>query len=411
MNIIPTQNKVAAPSIQIENPFKQTKSASEIAMDARTAELENLQKKTTAPAMVTPAAFPKTIDDLSFTDRMANASAGYEPYKDLKSYKTPKFETEDEYYERMKSVLTHNIHYVGATASGCPPTYMTGRGATISCRPTIENGTCTAWCTDVSLTKCQNKYTIAPSENTDKTFYGKCTCNHGYVLNGNKCAKPGDQVYPPTTNCSDPTYMDSNCKCTVVPNTHEESGKCVCNNGKNIANNCTDTPPSNNDTYLILQCRVKPDRNRGVGIRNIGDKLSSGFDPHDRKTLDCANAYADQGILNTCFSNCTVGNTKQGKINELLDAIGMPKFCTGHELIPGGTDGTTETYYYFSTRDVTNIVPISYNSTQVAAIKQKLLDNTQIVKAHCQDRKRSWLIYILKKSGSEFIIDDIITLD
>lgn len=177
----------------------------EIAMDARTAELENLQKKTTAPAMVTPAAFPKTIDDLSFTDRMANTSAGYEPYKDLKAYKTPKFETEDEYYERMKSVLEHSIHYVGANAAntGCPTKYLTGRGATISCRPTIENGTCTAWCTDVSLTKCQNKYTIAPSENTDKTFYGKCTCNPGYVLNGNKCAKPGDPVNPDPT--PDPT--------------------------------------------------------------------------------------------------------------------------------------------------------------------------------------------------------------
>lgn len=206
VNIVPIQNKMAAPSIQIENPFKQIKSAAEIAMDARTAELENLQKKTTAPAMVTPAAFPKTIDDLSFTDRMANTSAGYEPYKDLKSYKTPKFETEDEYYERMKSVLEHSIHYVGAGAAntGCPTKYLTGRGATISCRPTIENGTCTAWCTDVSLTKCQNKYTIAPSENTDKTFYGKCTCNPGYVLNGNKCAKPGDPVNPDPTPDSMP---------------------------------------------------------------------------------------------------------------------------------------------------------------------------------------------------------------
>ena len=50
VNIVPIQNKATAPSIQIENPFKQTKSAAEIAMDARTAELENLQKKTPAPA-------------------------------------------------------------------------------------------------------------------------------------------------------------------------------------------------------------------------------------------------------------------------------------------------------------------------------------------------------------------------
>lgn len=187
VNIVPTQTKTTAPSIQIENPF----TAPTTEFDERAAELERLQRQTTATAAVTPAAFPKTIDDLSFTDRMANASAGYEPYKNLSAYKTPKFETENEYYERMKSVLTHNISYVGAGAKGCPPTYMTGRGATVSCTPTINHGTCSAWCTDATLTNCQTSYTISPNDRDDKIFYGKCTCNTGYEMDGYKCVKPG----------------------------------------------------------------------------------------------------------------------------------------------------------------------------------------------------------------------------
>lgn len=77
--------------------------------ETRTAELERLQKETTPGAGIDATLFPKTMDDLSFTDRLANTTVGYEPYKNLESYKTPKFETETEYYERMKPLLEHQI--------------------------------------------------------------------------------------------------------------------------------------------------------------------------------------------------------------------------------------------------------------------------------------------------------------
>ena len=125
-NVVKPAQQNAA-TIQINTPFKQKKSEYEIGVAERTAELESLQRQTTPTPAVTPSAFPKTIDDLSFTDRVANTTAGYEPYKDLSAYKTPKFETEDEYYERMKSLLTHTINYIGAGAKGCPATYLTGR--------------------------------------------------------------------------------------------------------------------------------------------------------------------------------------------------------------------------------------------------------------------------------------------
>lgn len=94
--------------VQIENPFKQKKSEYEIGVAERAAELENLQRVTTPTATVTATEFPKTIDDLSFTDRMANTTAGYEPYSNLNPYKIPTFESEKEYAERTKSSSESN---------------------------------------------------------------------------------------------------------------------------------------------------------------------------------------------------------------------------------------------------------------------------------------------------------------
>ena len=269
-NIVKPSQKTTA-SIQIANPFKQTKTDYEIAVDERTAELESLQRQTTPIAELSATEFPKTIDDLSFTDRLANTTAGYEPYKDLNAYKTPKFETEDEYYERMKSVLTHKITYIGANAPECPKEYLTGRGATVSCTPTRQNATCTAWCTDSALTNCQTSFTISPNDRDNKTFYGKCKCNTGYEENGYKCVKPGtygggtsgglNDAYDggnnggQNTNCPDPNYMDADCNCTVVPNTHIDNTtqKCVCDNGKDINKYCDD----GEERFVIWYCLAK----------------------------------------------------------------------------------------------------------------------------------------------------------
>ncbi|MBO4700187.1 MAG: hypothetical protein J5620_00350 [Alphaproteobacteria bacterium] len=308
------------PTIQIDNPFAQTKTDYEKLVDERTAELERLQNITTPTATVTAANFPKTIDDLSFTDRLANTTAGYEPYKNLNAYKTPNFETEDQYYERMKSVLEHDIHYIGAGAANtsCPTKYLTGRGATVSCTPTRQNGTCTAWCTDAAKTNCPTAHTISPNDRDDKTFYAKCTCNAGYQEQNNKCVRPGTPgggnnnggnnngggigPNPNTNTCTDPAYMDANCACTVVPNTHEESGKCVCDNGKNIANYCDD----DEERFVVWYCLAK----NTAAVRLIHKDGNSALSKWSKMCRTNKNgidncigsySYPNMGIINRLF--------------------------------------------------------------------------------------------------------------
>ena len=48
------------------------------------------------------AEFPTTYSDLSFTERMANKAAGYEPYKDMKAFTELKVESHETYLERHK---------------------------------------------------------------------------------------------------------------------------------------------------------------------------------------------------------------------------------------------------------------------------------------------------------------------
>lgn len=225
LNTGQSTSKTTTQTIHVDNPFTKTKSEYEIGVDVRTAELEQMQRMTTPDPTVTPTDFPKTVADLSFTDRVANATAGYEPYKDLNAYKTPKFETDAEYYERMKSVLEHTISYIGAGAanSGCPTKYMTGKGATVSCTPHIDNGTCTAWCSDSEKKHCNKKFTISSDDRDDKTFYAKCTCNTGYEMNGYKCVKPGTPVTPvnpmdPVTPMPTPTPTPDPGPTPISPN-------------------------------------------------------------------------------------------------------------------------------------------------------------------------------------------------
>lgn len=91
-------------NIQITNPFTPKQTAEQRAVADRTAELERLQSITTPAAGVRAEYFPKTTADISFTDRLANTAAGYEPYKDKESYKKPNFLGEDEaFFERLKA--------------------------------------------------------------------------------------------------------------------------------------------------------------------------------------------------------------------------------------------------------------------------------------------------------------------
>ncbi|MBO4745899.1 MAG: hypothetical protein J5613_02420, partial [Alphaproteobacteria bacterium] len=98
-----TTTKSTNNTLQTTNLFAKKPSTYAQGVAERTAELENLQKQNTPTPKVKAADFPKTIDDLSLTERMAIAAEGYEPYKDKSAYKTPTFGEEDsDFYERLK---------------------------------------------------------------------------------------------------------------------------------------------------------------------------------------------------------------------------------------------------------------------------------------------------------------------
>ena len=97
-----TTTKSTDNNLQTTNLFAKKPSAYAQGVAERTAELENLQKQTTPTPTVRAANFPKTIDDLSFTERMAIATEGYEPYKDKSAYKVPKIEDDESFFARLK---------------------------------------------------------------------------------------------------------------------------------------------------------------------------------------------------------------------------------------------------------------------------------------------------------------------
>ncbi|MBP3397895.1 MAG: hypothetical protein J6K82_03110, partial [Alphaproteobacteria bacterium] len=80
---------------------------------------------------ITPGAeFPTTYADLSFTERMANKTAGYEPYKDMKAFTELKVESNETYLERHKPATTTTSSV--ATASTDPEKQNTSYSQTPS---------------------------------------------------------------------------------------------------------------------------------------------------------------------------------------------------------------------------------------------------------------------------------------
>lgn len=91
---------------KIQNPYEEKKPvwnnqpwAQE--MKDRKNELEQLQAQNgVGSEKLVNADFPTTYADLSFTERMENEAAGFEPWKDAKAYLTMNIESEEAYLER-----------------------------------------------------------------------------------------------------------------------------------------------------------------------------------------------------------------------------------------------------------------------------------------------------------------------
>lgn len=296
----------------------------------RTAELEQVQSMTTQTIDVAETDFPKTIADLSFVDRVANATAGYEPYKDLKSYHIPKFETEQEYYSRMESVLKHNINYEtynGKPKSKSPTSYLTGRGAKITWHPTREYSTFKGWCENEDLTlnpddcpaNCPMEPTIDPMSKSDKSFYACWECDAGIDLIKHNCGCPD-------------THMDvkNNCECKLKKLSHRDGDKCVCNDPRlDIDSDCkcpVGSHMTQDPSTGICACRdpYKPDPTN-PGICKCKDPNG---DANNNCSITCPDGNALMDPTNGCKCPSRTNNTADPNKCECDNGAGNPPDCT-----------------------------------------------------------------------------------
>jgi hypothetical protein len=87
-------------TIPIENPYKQDVPKWRQEINERSNELQQLQQQNSAGSKhLSATAFPAIYEDLSFAERIANATEGYAPYKDATAYEAPKLINEKEWCE------------------------------------------------------------------------------------------------------------------------------------------------------------------------------------------------------------------------------------------------------------------------------------------------------------------------
>ena len=397
---------------QYENPFKVTPTEYQSGVAERTAELENLQHITTASPELSPTYFPKTSADLSFTDRLANTTAGYEPYKNLNSYKTPRFESDNEYYERLKKLnpteyckkfpndtgtCVKQIKYElfgGTNDPKNPTSYIFGSGATISGNPTRKDSIFLAWCSDSDLSQCTKTQTISKNANTDFTFYAKWDCTNGKVLQNNMC------IDPAATGSSSGSFGI----------------------GSNPGQDTEQVTP-NEKAYTLLQCRVKPGRLQDPIYLNKNKPMTN-----PAEALECAGTPTVIGFvgrknikdIDKCFTPCGKWTTaEKGIINTKIEDIVGHAFCSGNQYLSDpneiwGNDGTINTnhiWFLSETSDNGGLQMIKLTNVQVDAIKKALENAQSETESVCTSDKRHWIIYVLERTDDKkWLAVDSITI-
>lgn len=107
---------------KIENPYETRDPDWKIEKRAREQELRDLQSMNGAGGeRLARADFPLTVSDLSFSERMANKAAGYEPYKDMSAYdkaNLTEWEDYDSYRDRMMGRRTQAAAGGNRTSGG-----------------------------------------------------------------------------------------------------------------------------------------------------------------------------------------------------------------------------------------------------------------------------------------------------
>lgn len=241
-----------------QNPYAPKLNAYQAGVLERTKELEQLQAQTAASAQIESTDFPKTVADLSLTDRMANATAGYEPYKNKSAYKIPNFETEEDFNKRLK---TQNLDEY-----------------------------CTRFPNDADC-KC----VLNPEDPECKESIQKDRTNN----NSTK--------FDPLAKCSDPQHMrldeKGNCICFgQSAKLDAKTRKCYCENGESIDFQC--------NKKKTPQCLIN------LGLPNGTIK----FDSADSIVNDSdACKYVAQSVIVNCL--LYENKEETAEFNAMLDAV------------------------------------------------------------------------------------------
>lgn len=95
-------------TFEMKNPLSPKLQQWQMEILDRKQELKDLQAANGVkqPKLVRTTEFPETYGDLSFDERMENAAAGYEPFKDARAYKEIKIESEKDYLTRHNPTTT-----------------------------------------------------------------------------------------------------------------------------------------------------------------------------------------------------------------------------------------------------------------------------------------------------------------
>lgn len=117
----PNQNINNNNNVQIQNPYKQENPQWQQEIKERSQELQELQQQNGAGSEHLSATdFPMTIDDLSFSERMALKSADYAQYKDMNAYVVPNFQNKDEWCKGKGSETPECKGYTQQTQNNNP---------------------------------------------------------------------------------------------------------------------------------------------------------------------------------------------------------------------------------------------------------------------------------------------------
>ena len=112
-----------------------------------------------------------------------------------------------------------------STAFTCPSTtaypanYTYAIGASVVGTPARANSTFAGWCTDAALTDCAATQTVSTTDNGNKTFYAKWTCNTGYTANaaGTACVA---NTYTVVYNANKPSAATANVSGSTASSSH-----------------------------------------------------------------------------------------------------------------------------------------------------------------------------------------------